>query len=38
LERFAFVEVPASEAERVAEQVSGSRVNGHVLRVEPMKS
>jgi ATP-dependent RNA helicase DeaD len=38
LERFAFVEVPASEAERVAEQVSGSRVNGHVLRVEPMRS
>jgi ATP-dependent RNA helicase DeaD len=34
LERFAFVEVPAEEAERVVERVAGSTVNGHELRLE----
>jgi ATP-dependent RNA helicase DeaD len=34
LERFAFVEVPAERAERVAEQVSGKRIRGVELRVE----
>ena len=35
LERFAFVEVPADEAERVVDQVSGTDVRGHALRLEP---
>jgi ATP-dependent RNA helicase DeaD len=35
LERFAFLKVPASEAERVVAAVDGSRVNGRVLRVAP---
>jgi ATP-dependent RNA helicase DeaD len=35
LERFAFLEVPASEAERVIELVSGSEVRGHRLLLEP---
>ncbi len=35
LERFAFVEVPESEAASVAEQVSGQTVNGHRLVLEP---
>ena len=34
LERFALVEVPAPEADRVAEAVDGTDVHGHVLRVE----
>jgi ATP-dependent RNA helicase DeaD len=34
LERFAFVEVPASEAERVVEQTGGTEVRGHTLRLE----
>ncbi len=34
LERFAFVEVPAADAERVAELVSGAQVNGHRLSLE----
>ena len=34
LERFAFVEVPADEAERVVEQVSGSQLRGLELRIE----
>ena len=34
LERFAFVEVPQSEAERVVEQTGGTEVRGHVLRLE----
>ena len=34
LERFAFVEVPEREAERVVEQVSGTEVRGHPLRLE----
>jgi ATP-dependent RNA helicase DeaD len=34
LERFSFVEVPASRAGEVAEKVSGKRVRGNELRVE----
>jgi ATP-dependent RNA helicase DeaD len=34
LERFAFVEVPAGEAERVIELVSGTEVRGERLRIE----
>lgn len=34
LERFAFLSVPASEAERIVEAVNGTAVNGTVLRVE----
>src|SRR5205823_8761110 len=34
LERFAFVEVPESEAPRVVEAVSGTEVTGHELRLE----
>jgi ATP-dependent RNA helicase DeaD len=35
LERFAFLEVPAGDAERVVERVSGTVVRGHELRLEP---
>ena len=38
LERFAFVEVPEPEAERVVEQVSGTEVRGHELRLEPART
>jgi ATP-dependent RNA helicase DeaD len=38
LERFAFVEVPAGEAERVIELVSGTEVRGQRLRLEPARS
>jgi ATP-dependent RNA helicase DeaD len=34
LERFAFVEVPEPEAERVIERVHGSEIRGHELRLE----
>jgi ATP-dependent RNA helicase DeaD len=34
LERFAFVEVPASEAARVVEQTGGTEVRGHTLQLE----
>ncbi len=34
LERFAFVEVPADEAERVVDEVSGTEVRGHRLALE----
>jgi ATP-dependent RNA helicase DeaD len=34
LERFAFVEVPADEAQRVIEQVKGTEVRGHPLQLE----
>ncbi len=37
LERFAFVEVPAQDAERVIERVAGSTVRGHELRLEPAR-
>jgi ATP-dependent RNA helicase DeaD len=35
LERFAFVEVPEQEADRVVEQVTGTEVRGQQLRLEP---
>ena len=38
LERFAFVEVPAGDAERVVESVSGTDVRGHELRLAPTRS
>ncbi len=34
LERFAFVEVPADEVQRVVEQVKGTEVRGHPLQLE----
>jgi ATP-dependent RNA helicase DeaD len=34
LERFAFVEVPAADAERVVSAVNGTSVRGHELRLE----
>jgi len=37
LERFAFVEVPQSDADRVVELVSGYEVKGQRLRLEPAK-
>jgi ATP-dependent RNA helicase DeaD len=37
LERFAFVEVPDEEAERIVERVSGTSVRGHELRLEPTR-
>jgi ATP-dependent RNA helicase DeaD len=38
LERFALLEVPASEADRVAGAVTGTAVRGHTLRVEPARA
>ena len=38
LERFAFVEVPEEDAERVVEQTGGTEVRGHVLRLELARS
>jgi ATP-dependent RNA helicase DeaD len=38
LERFAFVEVPAGEAERVVKLVSGTEVRGQRLRLEPARA
>jgi ATP-dependent RNA helicase DeaD len=35
LERFALLEVPAAEAERVAGAVDGAEVRGYTLRIEP---
>jgi ATP-dependent RNA helicase DeaD len=37
LERFAFVEVPEEEAERVVDEVSGTEVRGVRLRLEPTR-
>ena len=37
LERFAFVEVPAPEAERVVQRVGGTQIRGHELRLEPAR-
>jgi hypothetical protein len=34
LDRFAFVEVPAADAERVIESVSGTSVRGRELKLE----
>jgi ATP-dependent RNA helicase DeaD len=38
LERFAFVEVPARDADRVVEKVSGAEVRGQTLRVEAARA
>jgi ATP-dependent RNA helicase DeaD len=38
LERVSFFAVPGAEAARVVETVDGSRANGAVLRVEPVRS
>ena len=38
LERFAFVEVPRGEAERVVAQTRGTEVRGHALRLEVANS
>ena len=38
LERFALLEVPARDAERVAGAVDGTDVRGHTLRLEPARS
>ena len=37
LQRFAFLAVPASEAERVVKELQGVEVRGHALRVEPAR-
>jgi len=37
LERFALLEVPAGEAERVAGAVDGTQIHGHTLRLEPAR-
>ncbi len=37
LERFAFVEVPESDAERVVERVRGTEIRGHELLLEPAR-
>jgi ATP-dependent RNA helicase DeaD len=37
LERFALFEVPAAQAERVADEVDGTPVRGHTLRLELAK-
>jgi ATP-dependent RNA helicase DeaD len=38
LERFAFVEVPEREAQRVVALTGGTEVRGHVLQLEPARS
>ncbi|HEY4279334.1 MAG TPA: DEAD/DEAH box helicase [Conexibacter sp.] len=38
LQRFAFLDVPAGDAERVVEQVDGTAVDGHRLRLEPVSA
>jgi ATP-dependent RNA helicase DeaD len=37
LEHFAFMSVPATDAQRIAEAVDGERVRGRRIRVEPAK-
>ena len=37
LERFSFLEVPASEAQRVVDKLDGTQVGGHELRLEPAR-
>jgi ATP-dependent RNA helicase DeaD len=34
LDRFAFVEVPAADADRIVQRVSGTEIRGHPLRLE----
>ena len=38
LERFSLLEVPAREAERIVEAVSGTDVNGVTLRLTPARA
>jgi ATP-dependent RNA helicase DeaD len=38
LEHFAFLSVPAAEAERIAAAIDGQRVRGRRIRVEPAKA
>jgi hypothetical protein len=38
LEHFAFLSVPAGDAERIATAVDGERVRGRRIRVEPAKT
>ena len=38
LDRFAFLEVPAADAERVVEAVDGVELGGHRLRLEPVRA
>ncbi|ADB49529.1 DEAD/DEAH box helicase [Conexibacter woesei] len=38
LEQFAFLDVPAADAARVVEQVEGTDVDGHRLRLEPVRA
>jgi ATP-dependent RNA helicase DeaD len=38
LDRFAFLDVPAAEATRVVEQVDGTELDGHRLRLEPVRA
>ena len=37
LERFALVEVPAAEAERIVAAVTGTTVHGRKLALEPVR-
>ena len=37
LDQFAFLDVPASEAARIVDEVSGTEVDGHLLRLEPVR-
>jgi ATP-dependent RNA helicase DeaD len=37
LQRFAILSVPAAEAERVAQEVSGTKVKGVELELEPAR-
>jgi ATP-dependent RNA helicase DeaD len=38
LDRFAFLEVPADDAARVVDEVDGTEVDGHRLRLEPVRA
>jgi hypothetical protein len=37
LEHFAFLSVPAADADRIAEAIDGERVRGRRIRAEPAK-
>jgi ATP-dependent RNA helicase DeaD len=38
LEQFSFLEVPDADAERVIEQLNGTEIRGHTLRLEPARA
>jgi ATP-dependent RNA helicase DeaD len=38
LEQFSFLEVPDADAERVVEQLDGTEIRGHTLRLEPARA